>query len=391
MAYPQLRLLAGRERAVLAGHPWVFGGAVENLESVGCAGELVELRAADGSFLAIGYANPACGIAVRVLTMQPEIVDRHFLSARLTAALQLRRSMLHPDTDAYRLVNGEGDLLPGLIVDVYGHTIVVQCLTAGATLLKPLLVDALQTLLQPRCIYERSSGAVRREEGLEPEEGLIAGTLPDLPLEIRENGLRFLVDIRLGQKTGFFLDQRDNRNLVRTLAGDRDVLNTFAYTGACSVYAGAGGARRVVSVESSPRAASLARRNWEANAVGVEHEWVGGDVFDYLRQCECDFDLLVLDPPALVKRRREVERGARAYKDLHLWALRRARPGALILTFSCSQHLPASLFWKIVHGAASDARRTVQVLRTLGPGADHPVLLGHPEGEYLKGLLLRVL
>jgi 23S rRNA (cytosine1962-C5)-methyltransferase len=386
-----LRLRPGRERAVRDGHPWIFSGAVENLEAVPEAGALVEIRAADGSFLAHGYANPGCGIAVRVLTTQPQIIDVGFLTRRLSEALHLRRSLLAADTDALRLVNGEGDRLPGIIVDVYGRTAVVQCLTAGAARLKPLVIEALQAVVQPQCIYERSSGAVRREEGLEPEEGLVAGTLPEMPLAICENGLPFLVDIRLGQKTGFFLDQRDNRSLVRNLAGGRDVLNTFAYTGAFSVYAAAGGARQVVSVESSPRAAQLAQRNWEANSLGAAHEWITADVFEYLRSCDRDFDLLVLDPPALVKRRREVQSGARAYKDLHLWALRRARPGALLLTFSCSQHLPADLFRKIIHGAAVDAGRTVQVLRPLAAGVDHPVLLGHPEGEYLKGWLLRAL
>ena len=232
---------------------------------------------------------------------------------------------------------------------------------------------------------------MRREEGLAPEEGVVAGEVPAGPVSIRENGLRFLVDVQGGQKTGFFLDQRDNRALVRQLAAGRDVLNAFAYTGAFSIYAAAGGARHVTSVESSARALDLARDNWSVNqldaAVG---EFVEADVFRYLRDVERTFDLLILDPPALVKRRQELMRGARAYKDLHLWAFRRAAPDAYVMTFSCSQHVSAELFWKIVHGAAVDARRQVQVLRHLGPGADHPTSLAHPEGEYLKGLLLRV-
>lgn len=374
-----------------AGHPWIFGGAVRNLDLVKQAGDVVEVRSADDAFLGRGYANPACGIAVRMLTAKPESIDAEFVARRLATALELRRSLLGEATDAFRLLNGEGDQLPGIIADVYGSAVVLQCLTAGAVRLKPLLLDALQALLQPRCVYERSAGAVRREEGLENEEGLVCGDLPSMPLTVRENGLQFLVDLREGQKTGFFLDQRDSRALLRQMARGREVLNTFAYTGAFSVYAAAGGARQVVSVESSPRAVELARLNWAANPSAAEHEVVAADVFDFLRQTQRQFDILVLDPPALVKRRHDVNRGARAYKDLHLWALKRARPGGLLLTFSCSQHVPAELFWKIVHGAASDAGRSVQALRWLGPGIDHPVLLAHPEGAYLKGLLLRVL
>jgi len=200
-----------------------------------------------------------------------------------------------------------------------------------------------------------------------------------------------MVNVRSGQKTGFFLDQRDNRALARRFAAGREVLNAFAYSGAFGVYAGAGGARRVVSVESSARAIELARRNWAANALPASAaEFVEADVFQYLREVDRVFDFLVLDPPALVKRRQDTERGARAYKDLHLWAFRRAAAGALVITCSCSQHVPADLFWKIVHGAAVDARREVQVLGHLGPAADHPVSLGHPEGQYLTGLLLRI-
>ena len=220
---------------------------------------------------------------------------------------------------------------------------------------------------------------------------MLAGDVPGEPLLVRECGQRFMVDLRGGQKTGFFLDQRDNRALVRQLAADRVVFNGFAYTGAFGVYAGAGGARQVVSVESSARSLELARANWSANDLPASAaEFVEADVFRYLRDADRRFDLLILDPPALVKRRQEVERGARAYKDLHLWAFRRAAPGALMLTFSCSQHVSRELFWKIVHGAAIDAGRAVQVLRHLGAGPDHPVALAHAEGEYLKGLLLRV-
>ena len=386
-----IHLKPRKERPALRGHPWVFSGAIADLDSRIEPGALATVRAADGAFVGRGYVNPRCAIAVRLLTRTDEPIDGAFFHRRIGAALTLRRTMVPSETNAYRLLNGEGDGLPGFVADVYGTTIVLQCLTAGAARLKPYAVEALQSVLAPSAIYERSTGSVRREEGIGPEEGVVAGEVPNEPLLVGECGQRFLVDLRGGQKTGFFLDQRDNRVLARALAEGRSVLNAFAYTGAFGVYAGAGRAAQVVSVESSARALDLARRNWSENALPASvAEFVGADVSRYLRATDRTFDLLILDPPALVKRRQELERGARAYKDLHLWAFRRAAAGAYVMTFSCSQHVSAELFWKIVHGAAVDARCDVQVLRHLGAGADHPVALAQPEGEYLKGLLLRV-
>ncbi len=386
-----VRLKPQKERPVLLGHPWIFSGAIQALDPHLPAGTLVAVHGAGGEFLGRGYVNPRCAIAVRLLTRNDEPIDARFFARRIAAALELRRAVVPPHTDAYRLINGEGDFLPGFIADVYGPTVVLQCLTAGAARLKAVSVDALQSTLAPAGIYERSTGSVRREEGLEAERGVIAGQVPDEPVLIHECGHRFLVDLRSGQKTGFFLDQRDNRVLTQQLAAGRCVLNAFAYTGAFAVYAAAGGAQQVISVESAARALEAARRNWERNdlpAAGAE--FVAADVFRYLRDTERTFELLILDPPALVKRRQEVARGARAYKDLHLWAFRRAASGAYVLTFSCSQHVSAELFWKIVHGAARDAHREVQMLRHLGPGADHPVNMAHVEGQYLKGMLLRI-
>ena len=386
-----VRLKRGKDRPVRLGHPWIFSGAIADPEPAVAPGTVVRVVSADAEFLGRGYINPRCAIAVRLLTLQDEPIDARFIHSRLEAAVHLRRCVLPAETDAYRLINGEGDFLPGFIADVYGSTIVVQCLTAGAESLKPLLVSAIEHQLRPACIYQRSTGSVRREEGLEPAVGVLAGTAPNEPIAVTENGFRFSVDVSAGQKTGFFLDQRDNRSLAAVLAADCTVLNAFAYSGAFSVYAGRGGARHVISVESSASALTLARRNWVSNELpGERAEFVEADVFAYLRQTEQQFDLLILDPPPLVRRRHEVERGARAYKDLHLWAFRRAAPGALMLTFSCSQHVTRELFAKIVHGAARDAGCAVRVLRQLGAGADHPINLAHPEAEYLKGLLLHI-
>jgi len=391
MADPVIRLKPGKERPVRLGHPWIFSGAVDGLDPHLEPGTVVAVRAADGSYCGRGYINPRCAIAVRMLTREAEAIDTDFFIRRIRAAQDLRTALL-ADTTAYRLLNAEGDFLPGFVADRYGEIIVLQCLTAGADRMRASLVEALSRIVQPRGIYERSGGSVRREEGLPTREGVVAGEVSAEPILIEESGLRFLVDVRSGQKTGFFLDQRDNRILVRAVSGARVVLNAFGYTGAFAVYAGAGGASRVVSVESSVPALRLARRNWTVNGLPEERaELVEADVFDYLRQTDQTFDVLVLDPPALVKRRHDVTRGARAYKDLHRWAFRRAAPGAFVVTFSCSQHVPLELFRKIVQSGAHEAERTVQVLTPLAASIDHPQNVTHPEGDYLKGLLLRVM
>jgi 23S rRNA (cytosine1962-C5)-methyltransferase len=389
--YPTLRLRSGKDRPVRLGHPWVFAGAIANLDSHQAPGTLVRLESAAGEFLGIGAVNPSCAIAVRIVTRLDEAVDAAFVRRRIADALALRAMVVPDHTNAYRCLNGEGDFLPGVVVDRYGDVLVLQCLTAGADALRPAVLDALTGTMQPRCIYERSAGSVRREEGLADLEEVLYGERPPERVTIDERGYRFIVDVRHGQKTGFFLDQRENRALARMVAKGRRVLNAFAYTGGFGVYAAAGDAREVVSIESSSRALDLARESWRLNGLPpARAHFVEADVFRYLREPGGPFDLLILDPPALVKQRKELARGARAYKDLHLQAFRRAAPGALMLTFSCSTHVDAELFRKIVNGAAADARRAVRVLGHLGPGPDHPTSLAHGEGAYLKGLLLQV-
>lgn len=388
---PCIRLRPERDRPLRSGHPWIFSGAIADLDPAIESGAIVEVRAAGGEFLGRGYINPRCTIAVRILTRADQPIDAAFLRARLDAAWRWRRRCVRGDTTAYRLINGEGDGLPGFLVDIYGEVAVLQVLTAGAERLMPWLVDGLRAAPGLRGILERSAGAVRRAEGLPSREGLVWGEAPADVVELREHGFRFFADLRGGQKTGFYLDQRPNRVLARRHASGARVLNAFAYSGSFGVYAAAGGAAEVVSVESSAAALALAERSWALNglppAVG---RFVEADVFTYLRQTDEQYDLLVLDPPALVKHRGDLQRGARAYKDLNLHAFRRAAPGALVLTFSCSQHVGPDLFRKIVHGAAADAGRQMQLLRALASGPDHPTLLSHPEGAYLHGLLLRM-
>jgi 23S rRNA (cytosine1962-C5)-methyltransferase len=345
----------------------------------------------DGRVLGIGYHNPHCSIAVRMLTRGDRPIDASFIWQRLESALALRRALLPPDTTGYRLVNGEGDFLPGFVVDVYGQFIVCQCLTAGAEALKPLLVAGLVSLLSPQGIYEKSEGTVRQEEGLPNATGLLWGVEPPPFMEIQENTCQFLVDPRGGQKTGFFLDQRDNRALVRDLAQGKNVLNGFAYTGGFGVFAAKGSAQHVVSVESSDAALSLARRNWDINHISERQgTFVQADMFTYLRETRQSFDLIILDPPPFARRRQDVKAGLKGYKEINLQAFRLLAPGGQLLTFSCSQHVLAQDFLQTILFAAADAGRQVQLLRHLGPTVDHPLNLVHAEGAYLKGLWLRV-
>ena len=383
-------LNAGRDRPLRAGHPWVFAGAIARGLSEIAAGDPVRVRAADGRVVGTGYANPTTTIAVRLLAHADEPVDDALVARRIDDALALRRAVL-PEASALRLVNGEGDAFAGVVADRYADVVVCQFLTAGAARLAPAVVAALAARLAPRTIYERSEGAVRREEGLANAVGVLAGAEPPVPLEIEEDGARYLVDVVHGQKTGFFLDQRETRRRVRLLAAGRRVLNLFAYTGAISIAAARGGAERVVSVDSSRGALELAEAAWARNDLPAgPASWIEHDVFDYLRAEAERHDLIVVDPPPFVRRRRDFSAGLRGYKDVNLHAFRRLEPGGLLLTCSCSQHVPADVFRDTVAAAAADAGRIARVVAEWGHPPDHPVALAHPEGRYLKALLVAV-
>jgi 23S rRNA (cytosine1962-C5)-methyltransferase len=388
----KLYLKKGRERPVTGAHPWIFSGAIEKAEEDTAGDPVVDVVDHQGRWLARGLYNPKSQIRVRLLTWEKEAIDTAFFARRIAAAAALRASLVSPSTNVYRVINGEGDLLPGVIVDRYADYLVCQFFTAGIDALKSLFIEALAAELKPKGIYERSEGGVRDEEGLPPSVGVVYGEEPPELVEIEENGHRFLVDIRGGQKTGFFLDQRDNRALIAALAPGTAILNCFAYTGGFSVYASKAGAKRVISLDSSRPALELAQRNLELNGLAAgEDDLIRGDAFSFLKNFEEEVDIIVLDPPSLAHRRGDVEAAAGGYKFLNLHGLKLLPPGGLLLTFCCSQHVPVDLFQKIVFGAAVDARRRVQVLKRLTAAPDHPVSLHHPEGEYLKGLLLRVL
>lgn len=388
-------LRPGREKAVLRRHPWVFSGAVARIEGRPADGDVVDVLADDGTFLARGYLNRRSQIVVRLLTWSPEErIDEGFWRRRLERALRGRALLLAEERGACRLVHAESDGLPGLVVDRYGAFLVVQFLTLGMDQRRHLLVEALVDLLHPRGIYERDDEAVREKEGLPLQTGVLWGEEPPEWVEMEEDGLRFLVDLREGHKTGFYLDQRENRARLLRYAAGREVLNAFAYTGAFGLYALRGGAAHVVNVDTSERALDLARRNFARNGWGEGRvEFVAGDVFQVLRRYRQEgrqFDLIVLDPPKFAHGAADVPAATRGYKDINLLAFQLLREGGVLFTFSCSGAISADLFQKVVFRASLDAGRDVQVLERLTQASDHPVLLSFPEGEYLKGLVCRV-
>jgi len=391
----QLILKPGKERSLLRRHPWVFAAAVDRIQGAPAPGDTVEVRAANGAFLAWAAFSPRSLIRARAWSFRAEDrIDAAWIEARLTDAVARRRALV-TGTDAVRLVFGEGDRLPGLVVDRYRDTLVVQFLAAGVEAWRSEIVDALVRITGCRDVYERSDASGRQREGLEQREGVLHGTAPAGPVEIDEHGVRYAVDVVAGHKTGFYLDQRDNRALVAAHAAGRSVLNCFCYTGGFSLAALRGGARSVLSVDSSADALAMARHHQQLNGLEALGEdrcaWREADVFETLKRCvaqEQRFDLIVLDPPKFAPSMHHVDRAARAYKEINLKALRLLAPGGLLFTFSCSGAIGVDLFQKIVAGAVFDAGVEAQMLRRLQAGLDHPMLMTHPEGEYLKGLML---
>jgi 23S rRNA (cytosine1962-C5)-methyltransferase len=386
-----VRVKKGREKPILQGHPWVFSGAISEISHCRVEGELGIILDEDGRFLARGYVNRRTGIVVRILTTKDIQVDSEFIKKSIQTACELRARALGSLPGAYRVVNAEGDFLPGLVVDRYGGGIVVQCSTSGMQRLKGLVVQGLVELLRPQFIYEKSSGSESEKQVVDLSDSLLFGRMPERII-IEEEGVRFLVDIPGGQKTGFFLDQRNNRLLLAEIARDMEILNCFSYTGAFGVHALLGGAKSVLNVDVSETALEHAPENARLNDLDMSRfACVREDAFTFLRGEGRKWDAVILDPPKFARTKAELKGAARGYKDINLFAMKLIRPGGMLMTFSCSSHVTEDLFQKIVFGAAADASRQVQILKRLHAGADHPVNLAHREGEYLKGLLLRVL
>ncbi len=386
-----------REKSLLNRHPWVFSGAIARLKGEPQPGETIDVFANDGCWLGRGAYSPQSQIRVRIWSFdRSQPIDASFFKARLGQALDLRRPILAgTDTDACRLVGGESDGLPGLIVDRYGSWLVCQFLTAGTERWKETIVEGLEDLIPGLSgIYERSDVDVRKKEGLALITGCLRGDEPPGHVDIKENGCRYRVDVKAGHKTGFYLDQRDNRARIASCARGADMLNCFAYTGGFAVAALAAGAAHVVNIDSSAPALELARINVGLNGLDATRvEAATGDVFNLLRRYRADgrsFDLLVLDPPIFVTSKASLMRASRGYKDINRLAFEVLRPEGTLFTFSCSGLMGPDLFQKIVADAALDAGRHAVILRWLNQAPDHPTALNFPEGRYLKGLVCRV-
>jgi 23S rRNA (cytosine1962-C5)-methyltransferase len=384
-------LRPGRDKSLLRRHPWIFSGAIQRVEAEPASGGTVDLLSCDKQFLARASFSPTSQIRARAWTFEDEPVDQEFFRKRIRSAIQSREAWLASDTDAYRLIYAESDGIPGLIVDRYGDVLVLQSLTAGSEFWKETLADLLLEETGLATIYERSDADVRELEGLEPKVGNLRGDLSSFIFPISEHNLQFKVNLAKGHKTGFYLDQRLNRLRVRELAKDKDVLDGFCYTGGFTVNALAGGAKSVLSIDSSADALELCKENIALNNLEAARQTsLEGDVFQLLRKLRDEnrsFDMIVLDPPKFAPTAAQAERAARGYKDINLLAFKLLRPGGTLVTFSCSGGIDAGLFQKIIAGAALDAGVEAQIVEHLAQGPDHPIALNFPEGAYLKGLI----
>ncbi len=390
-----LTLLPHRETALLRKHPWIFSGAVDKVQGTPNAGDTVEVVSASGKWIAQAAYSPKSQIRARVWTFDKnESVGKDFFHQKITAAIAWREKYFSKNS-AQRLVYGESDGLPGLIADRYGDFVVVQFLSTGAERWRKEIISAISVITRCKGIYERSDSAVREKEGLPLKTGLVAGEEPPEFIEIEENGSRFFVDIRNGHKTGFYLDQCDNRALLSQHVRGATVLNCFSYTGGFSVAALKGGASHVTNIDSSEDVLQLAEKNLKINEFENSlFENITGDVFLQLRQFRdkgASFDCVILDPPKFIDSARNLDKGARGYKDINLLAMKIIKPGGLLFSFSCSGLLDAALFQKIIADAAIDAGREALMAQYLTQSPDHPVLLSFPEAAYLKGLMCIVL
>ena len=400
MSQPAIKLKPGRDKPARQGHPWIFSGAIAQIPAQILDGDLAAVESADGQWLAQGYVNRRSQIQVRLLSWESdEPIDDDFWRRRLTRAVELRQRLPElQHTSACRLVNAENDFLPGLTVDRYADHLVLQAGTLAIDQRKQRLAEILLEITGAAGVIERSEMAARRQEGLNAATGLLAGVAPAGPVQVEELGLRFQVDLLHGQKTGFYTDQRANRQRVAAYCRDARVLNAFSYTGAFAVHALAAGATHVSNVDTSVEALQLAETHLRLNGFDpdTQSENIAGDIFAVLRDWRESrapvhrFDAVILDPPKFAQNQQTLERALRGYKDINRLAFHLVRPGGVLATFSCSGLVSADLFQKVVFSAAVEAGRQVQILAWLRQGCDHPVAITFPEGEYLKGLICKV-
>lgn len=378
-----------REKPVIQNHPWIFSGAIEEIIGNPQDGDIVSVYDYSGNFLAKGYINRKSQITIRILTRKAEEeVDRELFQNRIKDALNYRKTIIDFDKfNAFRLIHDAGDLLPGLIVDKYSEYLVVQILTLGIDKRKEMIIDILDDIIKPKAIYERSDSNVREKEGLSESSGFLKGIDFSDPILINQDSIKLLVNIKTGQKTGAFLDQRENLKLISLYSKNRDVLDCFCYTGSFSIFSSISGAKSVLGVDNSEEALEIAYNNAKLNDVQIKCQFIKDDAFNFLNTCDRKFDMIILDPPAFAKNDRTIERAARAYKHINMSAMKILNKNGILVTFSCSHHIDPLLFRKIVFSASVDAKCDLRIMHTLHASPDHPINIAHPEGEYLKGLV----
>ncbi len=391
--YPKVYLNKGKEHSVKRFHPWIFSGAVNRVDEGLQEGDLVAVYSAENEFLAVGHI--AIGsIVVRILSFTEQEINTDFFTKKIQSAINLRQRVGlygNANNNVFRLVHGEGDNLPGLIIDYYAGTAVIQCHSVGMYLHREEITNALQQVLgnDLTAVFDKSEGTIPFKSGIKPQNGYLYGDIEQFTA--LENGLKFDVDWLKGQKTGFFIDQRENRTLLEQYAKDKSVLNMFCYTGGFSFYAMRGGAKLVHSVDSSARAIEITKQNVNLNFPDDNrHEAYAEDAFQFLENADDKYDLIVLDPPAFAKHKKVLGNALKGYKRLNKLGFDKIKSGGILFTFSCSQAVSKEDFRKAVFVAAANSGRTVRVLHQLTQPADHPVNIYHPEGEYLKGLVLYV-
>lgn len=391
-----VRLKPGKEKSLRRRHPWLFSGALKEPEIDIENGATVNIVSSSGEILARGAYSPHSQIRIRIWSFNPaENIDIKFFGYQIENAVNLRNRYIPPDYSAYRIINAESDGLPGLIVDRYADFLVCQFLSAGVEYFKEEIITELQRIFSPAGIYERSDLDVRLKEGLTHRAGILAGVEPPELIKVGQSSLKFLVDVRHGHKTGMYLDQNANRQVISRLAANLEILNCFAYTGGFTLAAMQGGAGQVTNIESSAEAIALFERQVKINRFNADNiENKKGDAFEILRKYRDSgkvFDMVILDPPKFVSSTQQIKRGCRGYKDINLLAIKLLRKNGLLITFSCSGHVSPELFQKVIADAALDAQREVKIIEILGQPIDHPTALNFPEGRYLKGLVCYVM
>lgn len=393
MDYIKIKLKPGKEQSLLRFHPWVFSGAIQKINGNPVEGDIVEIDDSSGKFIALGHYQPS-SITVRVVSFVETEIDRDFWSAKIQNAINLRKILglyESKQTNTYRLIHGEGDTMPGLIVDIYGSTAVMQCHSVGMYNIRQIIAELIVELFGGTisAIYDKSTGTLPFKSGITPIDGYLIGN--EVSDNLLEYGNKFSVSWAEGQKTGFFIDQRENRLLLQHYSKGKTVLNTFGYTGGFSVYAIKGGATRTITVDSSQKAIDLTNKNIDINFGNTaNHESFCLDVFEYLRTSEEKFDIIILDPPAFAKHNDALRNALQAYKRLNAAAIRKLNPGGILFTFSCSQVVNKENFRNAVFSGCAITGRQVKILHQLTQPSDHPINIYHPEGEYLKGLVLQV-